>query len=192
MEKTRGGDLKSKVSERDFFSLLKDDFSIDLIYYPGSDTDDRLLLEVFGPRGVVMLDSDMLHNWDDKYDGKWIKEKSRLWHHMKGKPFVLAHQGEAPFKDGVFDAIYYKDNHSTEEDFSEMLRVLKAGGLFILGNVCEGKASDESTRRLQKVDLPYEIGWYSVYRKISREETIGDGQTAIGEFNHDFGIDDWD
>lgn len=108
-----------------------------LIYYPASASDDHL--KTFLPDArVIHLDSD---------PGCPIPEEQ-----------IVADYNRSPFKDEVFDAIYYKDNHADNIGFKEMLRTLKIGGLIIFDtDTCMGKFKStnvENHRMLEILDRP--------------------------------------
>ncbi len=104
-----------------------------LIYYPASASDDEL--KTFLPNArIIHLDQ----------DPSYIIPAEQ----------VIADYNFSPFKNQVFDAIYYNDNHANNRGFREMLRTLKTGGLIIFyTDTCMGtfRASNAREHRMLEV-----------------------------------------
>lgn len=148
-------DIREKVSTEEFFLRLRKQFPINSIYYPGSGNDGRLF-KFFQESEVFLLDNDNIHNLETPVNIRSKKIRGSFFLYlMRNKPFVFAHQSFSPFRDETFDAVFYNDNHSTPQDFKDMVRVLKVGGLMIVGEVCVGEISEEDDDRLEKVELPF-------------------------------------
>lgn len=164
-------DSRDPVPTEEFLRRLRELYPINLIYYPGSGKDSKL----FGPfqeQEVVLLDDQLLHQRNLNVEGPWIKEHSHLYSLMQHKPFVFADYNYAPFKDGVFDAVFINCCYTEDEGFNEMLRTLKVGGLVIFGDIFFNAFADEDLDRLEEIELPFrnadaaEFRPYIVAKKI--------------------------
>lgn len=122
-----------------YLRTLKSDFNIHSIYYPGCG-DDTMLEHVFSTDEIVYMDN------SDKSLGR------------RGKRFVVGDHDAIPFRDGVFDAIYYCDCHANGQQFLEMLRALRVGGIVIRDEfVCTDEISHE---QIASVSGLVEIDYY--------------------------------
>jgi dolichol-phosphate mannosyltransferase len=99
-----------------------------------------------------------------------------------GKPLVNATILDLPFKDGIFDCVvcskvieYLEDN---TRPFDEMKRVLKPGGILILGTPDYGKSTWIAMERIYRFFFPREyadeyLTHYTRKRLVRRVESIG-------------------
>lgn len=137
------------ISQEFFLKIVKEKFRISRVYYPGSAMDERLE-GVFDREKIVYLDYEV--------DGM---EKFTPPPFMRPRNVVYGNYLRAPFPDGVFDAIFFRDNHASEEDFAEMLRTLRPGGIVIMSWTCIGSMTHEKAAKypgLNKIELPYKDG----------------------------------
>lgn len=147
-----------------FLRQLRQLFPISLIYYPGCG-DDGIPEGVFKPEEIVYLD-----------DGTDIPVKYRE-HPYK---FILGDYGKSPFRDHVFDALFYQDNHADVNETMEMLGTIRPGGIVIHSNDdCSVLISDDCSDprcidverfgqipNLEKITLPFRNRYYTVFRTL--------------------------
>lgn len=116
------------------------------IYYPGSGKHSGL--EKVFPRETIYYLDDNPGEFESFSNP--VNEKSRNC--------ITADYTKSPFRDKVFDALFFEDNHATPEEFEEMLKTLKVGGVVIMGYTCFGlmdKISAMKTPGLKLVKLPF-------------------------------------
>jgi hypothetical protein len=120
------------------------------IYYPACGDDD--ILEGVFQRGEIF----------------YLDERPSL--RRPGSLFVRGDYSQPPFLDSVFDAILYRDNHSSMDEFRIMLRSLKPQGLVIRDVfTCQDEIEPEEMEEmpeLRKLDAPYEHYNFRVFRKL--------------------------
>lgn len=156
-----------------FLKKLRETYPIGLIYYPGSGSNTSLE-ENFSRSEIICLDSD--RNELYKRDSM-----SRIQKGNEPAKRVTASYGNSPFKDEVFDAIFFEDNHAEPEDFEEMLRTLKPGGLVIAGDTCFGGVSKIEilkTGNLKRVRLPFRHDADAESRMIVLQK-VGSGRCEV-------------
>lgn len=116
---------RKSVGINTYFQSLKQDFDINRIYYPGCGS-DTTLEQAFSTDEIFYMDAD----------------DSGL--SMEGRHFVYAHHDAIPFLNGYFDAIFYRDCHANDQQFLEMLRVLRVGGIVIRNeDICVNEIGHE-------------------------------------------------
>ncbi|MDA2922769.1 class I SAM-dependent methyltransferase [Patescibacteria group bacterium AH-259-L07] len=114
---------KYEQNRRDFLDWVKNTYSPEKIYYPGSGT-DKIPKEVLGEDSVVHLSLE-----ENKEIGFYFP---RLGPGQKVEGNFL----KSPFKDGAFDAVFIHDTpyQVTIRGLSEFYRVLKVEGILLLDN----------------------------------------------------------
>ena len=142
-----------QLSNKDFLKILKEQFKISRVFYPGADS-DTVLEGPFNLNEIFYLDED--------------KPSSAARFKGEGH-YILAKYSRFPIRPSVFDALFYQDNHSTLEETLEMVRTVRPGGLIIHSNdTCGDELSVLSMGRLpgiSKVGLPYSNKHYTVFQK---------------------------
>lgn len=141
---------RRKLDRKSFLVQLRRQFPISLIYYPGCGY-DRILESAFEQKEIAYLD----------------------WNYEKGDNrfnFVLGNYGRSPFRDHVFDALFYQDIHTDRYMTMEILRTLRPGGI-VISSIYSGHPVDFSTERLRemqgltRVHLPFPNKYYTVFQK---------------------------
>lgn len=114
---------KYEQNRRDFLDWVKNTFSPEKTYYPGSGT-DNIPKEVLGEDSVVHLSLE-----ENKEVGGYF---SRLGPGQKVEGNFL----QSPFKDRAFDAVFIHDTpyEITIQSLDEFYRVLKDEGILLLDN----------------------------------------------------------
>lgn len=128
------------------------------IYYPGAGL-DNVLYYAFENGRIVALDKKPYYA-QEEYD-------------------LIGDYRRAPFKNQVFDMVFFKHNHSEKSDLEEILRPLKKGGLLVfVQNSCSDEDDTEPDLPdfvicpdLKRVDLNLSVndnqGYaYSVFRNV--------------------------
>ena len=137
----------------DFLRGLKEQFKISRIFYPGADT-DTVLEGPFTLREIFYLDKD--------------RPSSAARFEREGH-YILAKYFKLPIRDGVFDALYYQDNHTTLEGTVALLMTVRPSGIVIHSNdTCPGELSASAMEKvsgISKVSLPYSNHYYTVFQK---------------------------
>ncbi|MBI3037311.1 hypothetical protein HYY73_06220 [Candidatus Woesearchaeota archaeon] len=161
-----------------FLNLLRQQFNITRIYYPGAGTDDTLE-SAFAQQEITYLDKMVLDiilegvklrlNFEDDGFTSFFEFIRKF---AKGRNYVLGDFGKSPFADGTFGAVFYKDIHATEEELAEILRTLRTGGVVIHGkDICEGEEGRKMLEAaamlgmLREVRLPYTHPDLTVFQK---------------------------
>ncbi len=138
------------VTDYLFFKKLRELYPIKTVYYPGCGSDKKLE-DYFAKEEIVYL--------DNGYRRMFILDaQQEIERGIKTAGRVSADYGRAPFKDEVFDALYFNDNHADSKEFEEMLRLVKPGGLVIIANTCFGGVSKPQAMRtsnLKNLRLPF-------------------------------------
>jgi hypothetical protein len=146
----------SEYIDKRFLRKVKEYFQISLIYYPGAWWVDRTLESAFKPEEIVYLDI--------RY-GSLPKAFQGL-----GFNYISADYGKSPFKDNVFDALFFQNPRASEDEAIEMLRTLRPGGIVIHSSF-NGRLnlSSEQFERLPgitKIDSPFPYcNIYTLFRK---------------------------
>lgn len=164
------------VTDYLFFKRLRELYPINTVYYPGCGS-DKQLEDIFAKNEIIYLD-----------DGDRIlfiaDASGEIERGIKTAGRATANYGHAPFKDEVFDALYFKDNHADAREFEGMLRLVKPGGLVIIGNTCFGGVSKLQalrTSNLKRVKLPFKHMANSAERLIVlQKETSGECKVPLG------------
>ena len=143
-----------------FFHELKNRYQISLIYYPGC-WNDRILDNYFKRNEIVYLD-------DDKASARYnVSVIGSYGYYQRFGVF-----GHSPFKDEVFDAVFHHDNDADKEEFSDILRVLKSGGIIIHSDSgCEYDLTVKdilSFPGIEAADFPKIHGSYTLLQKIRK------------------------
>lgn len=155
----------NELSTKDFLKLVKWQFEISRIYYPGAETDDVLECS-FQPREIAYLDI-----LNDSYHSDDIVTFAA----RKGRRYYLFNDmAKSPFKDGAFDAVFYQDIHATPAELAGILRTLRKGGVIIYSkDTCEGNDGKKKLRKvpgLTELQLPFTNKTLTVFQKIYDSE----------------------
>lgn len=158
---SKGGDarngLETKprvVGKTGYLFLLKRQFNISRIYYPGCWNDDQTLRHTFKPEEIYYIDND-----EDTIPSSGMRN------------FAIADMKASPFADGTFDAIFIQDVHNTQEEFSGALQALKPGGLVIFSDEDCGQEHGmqiddfEQHPALERLSLEYATKYYTAFKK---------------------------
>jgi SAM-dependent methyltransferase len=133
---------------------LQEDLSFSRIYYPGSGS-DRLLEMAFADLPVLSV------HLDDE-----------LTRTVGTKTSVQGDMGSSPFAEGTFDAVFMQCLHPRPDEFEELLRTLRVGGVVIYStlecgamdgvNLCD--LVDDP--RLTGMELPLQPNKYHVFEYV--------------------------
>jgi len=131
-----------------FLRKIRTHFPISLIYYPGCGG-DQILEKAFKPWEIIYVDKDA--------------NRSRYGSRLK------ANYRHPPFRDETFDALFYRDIHAEVEEFNQLLRVLKTGGVFIFCRdiPCSFDKEDrlKDVPNLSPLSLPFVHPEFGIYQK---------------------------
>ncbi len=144
--------MGKELSDEVFLRRLKKQFKISHIFYPGAGT-DKVLEGPFTLKEIFYL---------DKYKPIPATRFERKGH------YILARYSHSPIRHGVFDALFYEDNHSNLEETVEMIRTVRPGGLVIHSSpICEelDALAMERLPGISRVRLPYSNEHYTIFQK---------------------------
>ena len=85
--------------------------------------------------------------------------------------YIRGDFGNAPFRDGFFDALYYQDNHADLAETADMLRTLRRGGIIIYSNdSCYPECIDVNAfakiSGIIQLILPFANQYYTAFKKL--------------------------